>query len=108
MSLFTGAFGGPHGYSSLPGNPECDKELLKLLPELKRISKSELNDIISKRDALVQMAAERVLVRIYQLLGKAPSHPQARTNLPHVRTSRCCLCNSVQTANILDFCHRFF
>ena len=58
LSLSTGAFGRPRGYSNLPGNPECDKELLKLLPELKRISLSELDYLFSLRNGLVQMAAE--------------------------------------------------
>ncbi len=72
MSLFTGAFGGPHGYSSLPGNPECDKELLKLLPELKRISKSEVKDILSRRDGLVQLAAERGIGTALLASSKGP------------------------------------
>ncbi|BDA50508.1 hypothetical protein COCOBI_16-1840 [Coccomyxa sp. Obi] len=54
-----GAFGGPHGYSRLPVNPECDEELLKLLPEFKRISLSQLKYLFSLRDGLLKMAAER-------------------------------------------------
>lgn len=60
--MFAGVFGGSTAYSKLPcnpGKPECDKELLKLLPELKRIRRREIDDILSLRREVRQIAAER-------------------------------------------------
>ncbi len=50
------------GFSKVPckpSEPECDKELLKLLPELKRIRRSELEQILSLDPVVMQMAAEK-------------------------------------------------
>lgn len=67
--LLTGAFESQHGYSRLPGMRKADKELLKLLPELRRIRLSQIKYLFSLDPKMKQMAAERGIGEYSQIFS---------------------------------------